>query len=281
MRWPGHIRGGQQVAEIAGAIDLLPTLSELARVPIASKKPLDGKSLVPLFSGGGGAWPDRMIFSLQNHRISVRTQQYRLDPNGALFDMVADPGQERDIAKEKPDVAAKLSDAVDKWGKEMLPLVGRDDRPFLVGYAPLTMLPARDGVGAGNIERSAAPPNCSFFTNWISRDDRITWDIEVGQAGTYTAEVYYTCGAKDVGSTIELSFDDTRVQTKVGPAFDPPLIGKEFDRVPRTESYVKDWRPLRLGTMQLKKTRGKLTLRALDIAGKQVADVRWVMLTRV
>src|SRR5262249_19119179 len=36
LRWSGHIRGGQQVAEIAGAIDLLPTLAELAGVPIAS-----------------------------------------------------------------------------------------------------------------------------------------------------------------------------------------------------------------------------------------------------
>jgi hypothetical protein len=37
---------------------------------------------------------------------------------------------------------------------------------------------------------------------------------------------------------------------------------------------------LRLGVIPLKKGRGKLTLRALDVAGKQVADIRYVALLR-
>ena len=138
IRWPGHIQPGTRVPQIAGAIDLLPTLADMAGVPVASTKPLDGKSIKPLLLGEAGNWPDRMIFSLQNKKISVRTQQYRLDPTGQLFDMVADPGQDRDVSKEKPEVAAKLSKAVAEWGKEMLPLVGKDDRPFPVGYSETT-----------------------------------------------------------------------------------------------------------------------------------------------
>ena len=55
-------------------------------------------------------------------------------------------------------------------------------------------------------------------------------------------------------------------------------IKHQFDRVPRTESYVKDFRPLSLGSMKLPKGRGSLLLRALDLAGKQVADIRYVSL---
>ncbi len=33
IRWPGHIKPGTKIAQIAGAIDLLPTLAELAGVP--------------------------------------------------------------------------------------------------------------------------------------------------------------------------------------------------------------------------------------------------------
>ena len=62
----------------------------------------------------------------------------------------------------------------------------------------------------GNVKRSASAPNCSFFTNWTSTDDSITWDIEVATAGKYEAVVYYTCPAADVGSTIELSFMEAR-----------------------------------------------------------------------
>jgi len=50
--------------------------------------------------------------------------------------------------------------------------------------------------------------------------------------------------------------------------------------VPRDgESFVKDFKPLRLGVMTLEKGRGQLTLRALQVPGKQVMDVRAVVLT--
>lgn len=279
IRWPGHIRAGLRIPQIAGAVDLLPTLAGMAEIPLIATKPLDGKSLKSLLLGQSEGWPDRMIFSLQGKRISVRTQQYRLDSAGRLFDMVADPRQEKDISDKKPDVATKLRRAAAKWGDEVLPLVGEDNRPFPVGYSKTTLLPARDGVGEGGVERSARPPNCSFFTHWTSKDDRITWEIEVARSGVYEAEIYYTCPPGDTGSTVELSFLGARVRGKVSEAYNPPLVGAQFDRVPRGESYVKDFRPLRLGTIPLKKGRGKLALRALDIPGKQVADVRYVMLT--
>ena len=134
----------------------------------------------------------------------------------------------------------------------------------------------------GNVQRSSAAPNCSFFKNWINTDDSITWDIEVATAGRYEAVIYYTCPALDVGSTIELSFNHSRIGGKVREANDPPLMGAENDRFPRqSESYVKDFKPLRLGEFDLKPGRGLLTLRALQVPGKQVMDVRMIVLTLI
>jgi len=223
-----------------------------------------------------------MIFSHQKGRVSVRTQRYRLDNNGGLFDMITDPGQYHNISKEKPEVAATLTKAVARWKDEVLPESAEDDRPFPVGYSefPATILPARDGVPYGNIQRSAKAPNCSYFTNWTSADDKITWDIEVATSGNYEAEIYYTCAEENVGSTVELRFNESLIQAEVTEAHDPPLVGAEFDRVPRGgESYVKDFRPLGLGVFRLEKGRGELTLRALDVPGEQVMDVRAVLLT--
>ncbi|MEO7649701.1 MAG: arylsulfatase [Bryobacteraceae bacterium] len=280
MRWPGHIQPGTRISQIMGAIDLLPTLTDLAGVPLTSKKPLDGRSVKPLLMEDAKNWPDRMIFSLQNKKISVRTQQYRLDPDGQLFDMIADPMQDRNIAGERPGVAAKLREAVDEWGKEVLPGVGRDDRPFTVGYAKETRLPARDGVAGGGIERSAKAPNSSYFTNWKNKEGWMTWDIQVARSGEYEAHIYYTCSPENKGSTVELSFREARVQKKITEANDPPLVGAAFDRVTRAgESYVKDFKPLKLGTIRLQEGRGKLTLRALEVAGKDVADIRRIALT--
>jgi hypothetical protein len=196
--------------------------------------------------------------------------------------MVADPGQKQDITAQQPEVADKMSRAVAGWRKELLADFKKDGRPFPVGYRefPITQLPARDGVPMGTVRRSAQAPNCSFFTNWTTKDDRITWDVEVATDGRYEVEVWYTCAKESVGSTVELSFGDARLTGKVSEAHDPPLRGAEHDRVSRGgESFVKDFRPLRLGAVNLARGRGPLTLRATDIPGKQVMDVRAVTLT--
>jgi len=104
--------------------------------------------------------------------------------------------------------------------------------------------------------------------------------VEVATAGKYEAVIYYTCPAADTGSAIELSFNGSQLQGKVSEANDPPLRGSENDRVPRQgESYVKDFKPLRLGTIELAKGGGLLSLRALSVPGQQVMDVRSVVLT--
>jgi hypothetical protein len=281
IRWPGHIQTGARIPQIAAAIDLLPTLGALAGVPLPAKKPLDGVNLQPLLSGRSANWPDRMIFSLQRRQVSVRTQSHRLDHEGRLFDMADDPGQDRDISKEEPEIAARLRAAARAWEQEVLPLVGPDDRPFPVGHAPATLLPARDGVPGGGVERSASAPNCSYFTNWRTPEGFMEWDIEVAQAGGYEAEIFYTCAAGDAGSAVELSFLGSRIEARIGQPHDPPLRGAAADRVPRRgESYVKDFKPLKLGVIRLKEGRGKLTLRALRVAAAQVADVRYIRLTR-
>lgn len=282
LRWSGHWPAGKRVRQIAAAIDLLPTLTDLAAIPRVGDKPLDGTSLKPLLTGDVADWPDRMILSHWGGKASVRTQRYRLDDAGRLFDMERDPGQHRDIAHEQPTVAARLSKALKDWKREVAALLPPDDRPFPVGFRerPATELPARDGVPHGNIRRSSSAPNCSFFTNWRSVDDSITWDVEVATSGRYEAVIHYTCPASDVGSTVELSFGDSRVEGRVTEAHDPPLSGAENDRVPRKlESYVKEFKPLRLGVLELKRARGLLRLRALSVPGRQVMDVRRIVLT--
>jgi arylsulfatase A-like enzyme len=258
VRWPGHIKPGTRIAEIAGAVDLLPTLPDVCGVPRVGDRPLDGVSLKPL--------------------------QYRLDNGGKLYDLTVDPGQAHDVSTEHAEVQQRLASAMAKWKKELLPGLGDDGRPFPVGYSefPITQLPARDGVPRGGIRRSASAPNCSYFTEWKRPGDTMIWDIEVATSGKYEALIYYSCPKEDVGSTIELSFNGSRIEGRVSEAHDPPLMGAENDRVPRRgESYVKDWKPLRLGLVDLKQGRGPLTLKATNIPGKQVMDVREILLTLV
>ena len=304
IRWPGKIKPGTRVSEITGGIDMLPTLCQMTGVKRVGNLPLDGKDVSPLLLGTAKNWPDRMIFSHQNGNVSVRTQKHRLDAKGALFDMAADPNQQADISEQQPDTAKKLRDAVAAWRTDVFgkpaavaatdgdggkgkgkkgaktAAAAGDDRPYPVGYAemPRAPLPARDGVPHGGVQRSAGAPNSSFFTHWTKPEDSITWDIEVNQTGNYKIEVHYTCAAADVGSTVEVSFKNARATTKVGPAWDPPFRDQK-DRVTRSQSEMKEFKPLSFGTLRLEKGRGQLTLRAPQVAGKQVMDVRLVTVT--
>lgn len=284
MKWPGKIIKGRKIEQISAAIDLLPTLADLAGIDYRTNKPLDGVSLKPLLVEEHPQWNDRYIYSYWNHQISVRNQKYRLDNKGALFDIEQDRGQTKDLSQQRTEIEKQLTEAKEKFRTEILSeLPSKDDRPFLIGHpdAKITQLPARDGVAHGNIKRSNKYPNCSFFTNWISLEDQITWDIEVVQDGDLEVELYYTCPKGDEGSTFELSLGNSVLKGRIKEAFDPPLRGMEKDRVKREESYVKDWKPLNMGIIHAKKGHALLTVKALEITGHSVMDVRLLMFKRV
>jgi len=300
LRWPERLPAGHTVRQIAGAIDLLPTLTSLAGVPRVGDKPLDGRDLSPLLLKQETDWPERMIFSTWGGRTSVRTGRHRLDHQGRLFDMLADPGQITAIDDREPETASRLAAAVAAWRQEMFGGAGQaaagprgkapskaaaasavDPRPFPVGYRefPIAMLPARDGEPRGGVRRSSGAPNCSYFVHWTAKDDSMVWLIDVHTTGRYEAVIDYTCAEADAGSLVELSFGGSRLTGKVVPAWDPPLNTNQ-DTLPRThgESQMKEFRPLRLGEIHLEKGTAPLTLRALEIPGKSVMDVRRITL---
>lgn len=284
ISWPGAIEQGRLLTQICGAIDLLPTLADLAQVPVAGGLPLDGISLKPLLTGERVSLENRMIFSHWNRQVSVRTQQFRLDARGKLFDMVADPGQRRDISQLKPDIASELKQAVDGYRNEVLSELSNQPRPFTAGHLDFhsTMLPARDGRPQGNIKRSAKAPNCSYFTNWKSVDDAMTWHVDLLEPGNYQIELHYACPESSVGTEIQISFAGHTATAKVVQANDVPEYGAEHDLVPRqSESYMKKFIPLIIGPMQLPQATDTLRLSASSIAGDQGVEVRMLVLRRV
>jgi len=300
LRWPAKLPAGHTVSQISGAIDLLPTLTALTGVTRVGDKPLDGRDLSPLLLNQSPEWSDRKIFSTWAGKVSVRTQNYRLDHEGKLFDMVANPGQSEPIQEREPALTATLSEAVTDWRKEMfgspppasdsqkpnLKKKGNpnaiDPRPLTVGYRefPITMLPARDGEPRGGMKRSSNAPNCSYFVNWKSLEDSIVWKLTIHTAGKYAVTIDYTCPLADVGSTVELSFPGSRLTGTVTPGWDPPLNTNQ-DMVPRPdgESQMKEFRSLALGTIELAEGEGELKLQAREIPGKSVMDLRRLTLT--
>lgn len=283
MKWEGTFKSGEKITQIASGIDLLPTLSDFAGIQLDLEKPLDGISIKPLLLEENPNWEERIIYNSWKGRTSLRNQKFRLGAKNQLFDMENDPGQYTDVAKDYPEVYTELVQAKEKWVNDVASeLDEKAVRPFPIGHQSLfqTQLPARDAIGHGNIKRSNRWPNSSYLLNWTSTNDKITFDTEVLSEGNYEVELFYTCPNTDIGSTVELSFKNSKLEFKITEAFDSPLLDKS-DVYPRGEGFIKEFKRINVGTIHLENGQGTLTLKATEIPGSQVMDFRLLLLKKI
>jgi arylsulfatase A-like enzyme len=130
IRWPaGGIAGARDVQGLAAHIDVLPTLMELCNLKRPEGPLLDGMSLAAALRGESGQLPDRTLF-VHSQRIeypekwrnsSVMTNRWRLINGRELYDQSADPGQERDLAAEQPQVMTELRAKYERWWQSLTP----------------------------------------------------------------------------------------------------------------------------------------------------------------
>ena len=284
MKWPNGIKPGKKVERIVSVTDLLPTLSEMCEIPYKTNKVLDGISVKNSITTDEMEWEDRYILNNWQEKTSIRTQKYRLTHTGELHDIENDRNQTKDLSRDLPKVKDELVQVAKEFlaqRKAELPKI--DNRPFYLGHPAMkfTQIPARDGTAHGNIKRSNMWPNCSFFTNWTSLDDSITWQVEVPDPGNFKVKLYYTCKEGDEGSIFKLSVGESNLIAKIVEAHDPPIRGMEEDLAPRIESYVKDWKVADIGEIELKSGKALMRLMALEKPGNTVMDFRLMLFERV
>jgi arylsulfatase A-like enzyme len=116
IRGPG-IPAERRITHVVRSIDIFPTLAELAG---AEPPPwLQGRSLVPLVLGKGKDLPELQAFSsLAGVLHTLRQGRYKtrhLGENRALYDIVADPHETRDLWQQEPAIARHLDRALDRW----------------------------------------------------------------------------------------------------------------------------------------------------------------------
>lgn len=285
IRWPARLQGGGKVRQVAGAIDLLPTLASLCGLEAKTRQPLDGANLSPLLRREpvSKTWEQRQLFAFRKNAVSVRMGPFRLDGAGRLYNIETDRGQRHDVAALRPELAKQLRSAAAEHLAEMQRAIRRTgERPFHVGFGRVSTLPARDGVPHGKIQRSSKAPNNSFFQNWVDSQDTMTWDIQVAEAGKYEITVYYTCAEGNEGVTVEAfaGAAGAAAAAVVADAFAPPLYDKSKERVANSHYFVKDFKPLVLGTLPLSAGRQSIQLRARGQQGPGIIDVHSLDLDR-
>jgi arylsulfatase A-like enzyme len=160
-RWPARLKPAD-VSALTGHIDFFPTIAEIAGMkltgPIAQQ--VEGRSLVPLLNDPKASWPERVLvthvgrwprFSNPDDakftNCSVRTPRWNLvslrggaQPTWELYDVIADPGEQANVAAQHADVVAKLGAEYDRWWQTIQPglvnekAVGPTLNPFKEQY---------------------------------------------------------------------------------------------------------------------------------------------------
>lgn len=128
-RWPGVLPAGAVTDEVVTALDLLPTLVDLAgaRRPVL---PIDGHDVWPVLSGQPGARSptDAFYYYARGRLEAVRSGRFKLvfaNPlrsppvERALYDLVADVGETTDVSGQHPQEVARLEALAEAMRSEL------------------------------------------------------------------------------------------------------------------------------------------------------------------
>jgi arylsulfatase len=204
VRWPrGGLGATRDLAPLTQVQDLLPTVLELARVPKPERVAFDGMSLAPLLRGTSDDLPDRALFvnysrmpvassvapgadpataaEVKMAGAAVLWRQWRWLENRRLYDVQADPLQQRDVAAEHPDIAAALRKRLEAWWQDCGPRAN-EPQPVIIG---------------SDAENPALLSACEWWNVFVDQQGQVRrgerkngrWHLAVDRAGAYEFEL--------------------------------------------------------------------------------------------
>ncbi len=133
MSWPGVIPKGQVLRQIGNHVDLLPTISKAAGVPIPTDRTMDGFDALPMATAGAKSTHDAIYWS-SGGQLAVRRGNWKLVKNGKVFDgtpdgakplegddalflsnVDEDPSESKNLRHKNPAVADELLTMAERW----------------------------------------------------------------------------------------------------------------------------------------------------------------------
>jgi len=137
--WPRGIPGQRAENAMAMGTDLLPTVLEILHLPAPADRALDGRSILPVLTGGGDTPHDYLYYFDGETLFAVRDQRFKYrGPAGVnystdsmpvgiaaprqkewLFDLANDPRESYDTSTRYPGELARLREAFRDKQREM------------------------------------------------------------------------------------------------------------------------------------------------------------------
>jgi arylsulfatase A len=137
IRWPGKVKPGSVSGEPVNGTDILPTLCAMAAVPVPTDRPIDGTSILPLFTGE--KLDRRMPLYWRYDKalskpftVAMRQGDWKILADNEmtqfeLYNLAEDIAEQRNLAESQPqrleamkEILAKLHAEIDAEGKSSL-----------------------------------------------------------------------------------------------------------------------------------------------------------------
>lgn len=192
ISWPdGNILNKTSLDVLSAHVDLLPTLSDLVRLPFEPKQPLDGTSLADVLRGKEKTLDRMLVIDTQRNQLPekgrnscVMTSDWRLIDGKELYNTVNDPSQENDVAGEYPEIVEKMNAFYDQWWTGLEPDIEYAEIPLGHKSAKSVLLTIHDMHTTENI-----PWNQVQIRNGDSTPNGY-YSIKVVQDGNYRFKLY-------------------------------------------------------------------------------------------
>ncbi|MDJ0877756.1 MAG: sulfatase-like hydrolase/transferase [Halieaceae bacterium] len=125
-KWPARIAPGTVIDSPVHHFDLYTTAAAAGGAALPDDRKIDGVDLLPFVTGEAEGVPHRSLFWRSGASQSALVDGWKLnvsDPPGRrwLFDLNADPTEQRDLSDERPDKLAELTAALAKHNAEQAP----------------------------------------------------------------------------------------------------------------------------------------------------------------
>lgn len=127
--WPGHIPAGRVIDSPHASMDVFPTVLTACGGD-ASGYEIDGESMLDMLLGGEEKVHDELFWEMDG-QTAMRQGDYKLVLNGVLeehgepraavwlSDLSQDPSEKRNIADEKPEIAAAMTARAQAWRTDL------------------------------------------------------------------------------------------------------------------------------------------------------------------
>lgn len=149
MRWPAKISAHSKSDALVTIMDLYPTIAKIVGADLPEDRVIDGENILSILSGETDRSPHKIYYYYRLGNLqAIRIENWKLQLKGkrkdynnvyydysdaftyfqreALFNLETDPGEQRNLVLDYPEVVKKLKVAVKEHKEE----IGKNSRPI-------------------------------------------------------------------------------------------------------------------------------------------------------